>query len=53
MLSKQYNVVITTLHIMKYDKKANQGRITMILPNKKASVVECEIEDECKLMEQI
>ena len=41
------------LHIMKYDKKANQGKITMILPNKKASVVECEIEDECKLMEQI
>lgn len=38
------------LNIMKYDKKASQGRVTMILPDKKASVFECEIEDECRFM---
>ena len=34
------------INIMKYDKKANNGRITMILPDKKGSVTEVEITNE-------
>jgi len=33
------------VHIMKYDKKASNGEILMILPNKKGAVVEKEIVD--------
>lgn len=41
------------VEIMKYDKKANQGKITLILPDKKGSVTELEIDDEYTLIEQI
>lgn len=41
------------IDIMKHDKKSNQGKITMILPDKKGSVTEREIDDEYTLMELI
>ena len=39
------------IDIMKHDKKSNQGKITMILPDKKGSVTELEIDDEYTFME--
>lgn len=39
------------IDIMKHDKKSNQGKITMILPDKKGSVTELEIDDEYTFIE--
>lgn len=41
------------IDIMKHDKKSNQGKITMILPDKKGSVIEHEVDDEYTFIELI
>lgn len=41
------------IDIMKHDKKSNQGKITMILPDKKGSVTEYEVDDEYTFIELI
>ena len=41
------------IDIMKHDKKSNQGKITMILPDKKGSVTEHEVDDEYTFIELI
>lgn len=41
------------IDIMKHDKKSNQGKITMILPDKKGSVTEHAVDDEYTFIELI